>query len=70
MQLLYSGNLYKQYIFLSLPHIEEYREYNIKCYKPIRCVHNAGESTDSQTVWITIEFVWETVKLFKTSCEY
>jgi hypothetical protein len=52
MQLLYSGNLYKQYIFLSLPHLEEYMEYNIECYKSLRCVHNAGEPTDSQAVWI------------------
>jgi len=63
-------NLYKQYSFLSMPHLEEYEEYNIKCYKYILCVHNAGESADSQAVWIWIEFVRETVKLFKTTGEY
>jgi len=65
MELSYSGSLYKQYIFLSLPHLAEYKKYNTKCYKSLRCVHNAGESTGSQAVWNSTEFVWETVKLFK-----
>jgi hypothetical protein len=70
MQLLYSGNLYKQYIFLCLSHLEEYKDYNTKCYKSISCLHSAGESTDSQAFGISVEIVWQTVKLFKTSCEY
>jgi len=27
--------------------------------------NNAGESTHPEGVWISIEFVWETVKLFQ-----